>query len=366
MPVCPAAPPASAARRDLRPVALGDIDSANAGLGFDALALPSELAHILRVPLPLASHRQRQAVAGFAVEDQIAEPLEAVHVVLGPEVGPGEYLAVVVAHRDMAVWTQRAAPGQRLVPDVLGLPVPPEGCCAVCEAGGRVLARRADGTGYATRVDCLEAFLHADGAPQILLYGGRLPDAVPVGAPGLMRPGPTPEAARFDLLQGPHARAGRHGRRAFTRLAAVVALALAAHAMVLAADTVALRRIAQLRGVELHDALSARVPDLPPSLPLNEAMQRALPPAPAPRSAFLPLLAQVADVLGMEEGMVLRDLTYSTEDGGLSLAVEARDLPALQRIENELRETGLSVSSGAATTGDASAEVQYRVTGAGG
>ena len=70
-------------------------------------------------------------------------------------------------------------------------------------------------------------------------------------------------------------------------------------------------------------------------------------------------------MLSVQE-VTLRDLSYSAEDGGLSLSVEAPDLPALQRVEAELRGAGLSVSSGVATTGDGSAEVQYRITGAGG
>ena len=85
MPARPAEASAPAARPDLRPVAPGDGGAAHLALGADALALPSELAHILRVPLPLAAHRQRQAAAGFAVEELIAEPLEASHV--GPSGG---------------------------------------------------------------------------------------------------------------------------------------------------------------------------------------------------------------------------------------------------------------------------------------
>jgi general secretion pathway protein L len=359
MPARPAESPAPAAGPDLCAVAPAD-----AGLGADALALPSELARVLRVPLPLASHRQRHAAVGFAVEDLIAEPLEASHAVLGPELGPGEYLAVVVAHREMAVWASRAAPGQRLVPDVLALPVPADGCCSVREAGGRVLVRRADGTGYATRAEHLEAFWRADGAPQVVLYGGRLPDRVPVGAPGLVPAGPTAEAARFDLLQGAHARAGRGGWRLPMRLFGVLALALVAHAAVLAADAFALRRIALARETALRSVLADRAPDLPP-LPLSEALARVLP-APAARGGFLPLLAQVADVLGTEVEVTVRDLSYSAEDGGLSLSVEGPDLPALQRVEDGLREAGLAVSAGVATTGDGAAEVQYRITGGGG
>jgi general secretion pathway protein L len=365
MPARPAETPAHAARPDLRPVVTGDGGPVDLGLGADVVPLPSELVHILRVPLPLASHRQRQAAVGFAVEELIAEPLEASHVVLGPEVGRGEYLVVVVAHREMAAWAGRAAPGQRLVPDVLALPVPGEGCCSVREAGGRVLVRRADGTGYATRAEHLEAFWRADGAPQVVLYGGRLPEPVPVGAPGLMPAAPTLEAARLDLLEGAHARAGRGGRRLLTRLLAVLALALVAHGAVLAADVFALRRIAEAREAALRSALSERLPDLPASLPLHEALARAMP-APAARGGFLPLLARVAEVLGTEAEVTVRDLGYSAEDGGLSLSVAAPDLGALQRAEDGLRGAGLAVSAGVATTGDGSAEVQYRITGGGG
>jgi hypothetical protein len=115
----------------------------------------------------------------------------------------------------------------------------------------------------------------------------------------------------------------------------------------------------------LRSALSARVPGLPPSLPLNEGLLRALPATPAARGEFLPLLARVAEVLSLQE-VTLRDLSYGAEDGGLSLSVEAADLPALQRVEAELRAAGLSVSPGVATTGDGSAEVLYRIAGTSG
>jgi general secretion pathway protein L len=352
-----AGPPAPAPRPPLRAVVPVEIE-----LGPDAFALPTELAHLLRVPLPLASSRQRRAAAGFAVEDLIAEPLDASHVVLGSELGPGEYLAVVVGHREMAAWAARATPGQRLVPDVLGLPVPADGCCSVREAGGRVLVRRADGTGYATRSDSLEAFWRADGAPQIVLYGGRLPEALPVSAPGLMPPGPTAEAARFDLLQGAYARRGGVPGRVLARLGAVIVLALAAHAAIVGADTVALQRIAQDREAALRAELSARLPGLPSSVPLDQAVLQAYSGAGAAREGgFLPLLAQVSQILGATQAVVLKGLSYDAGDGALSLSVEAPDLAALQRAESDLRTAGLSVSAGVATTGESAAQAQFVV-----
>jgi general secretion pathway protein L len=248
------------------------------------------------------------------------------------------------------------------VPDVLGLPVPAEGCCSVREAGGRVLARRADGTGYGTRSESFEAFWRADGAPQIVLYGGRLPEGLPVGAPGLMPPGPTAEAARFDLLQGAYARRGGAPGRALARLAAVIVLALAAHAAIVGADTMALQRIAEDREAALRAELSARVPGLPASVPLDQALLRAYAGAGATREGgFLPLLAQVSQVLGASQEVALNGLTYDAGDGALSLSVEGPDLAALQRAESDLRTTGLSVSAGVATTGEGVAQAQFVV-----
>jgi general secretion pathway protein L len=359
MPLRPrhADPPAAPSRPHLALVGPAD-----AGLGEDALALPGELALMLRVPLPLPSHRQRQAAVVYAVEDLIAEPLDAAHVVLGPELGAGEYLAVVVAHRDMETWAARTGPGRRLVPDVLAVPVPAAGACAVREIDGRVLVRRADGTGYAARADRFEAFWRADGAPQIVLYGGRLPDDLPVSASGLMPAGPPADVLRFDLLQGPYARA-RHGtRRLAARLGVVAALALAAHGAIVAADTFALGRIAQDREAALRAELSRRLPGLPEALPLDVALLRALPQAAAGGGGFLPLMARASEALGPMIGEVaIRNLAWDAEDGGLALQVEAPDLETLQGVEAALEAAGLSVSAGVATTGDGAAEARYVV-----
>ena len=128
--------PAGIAREGL-PAAvapIGDAAGDAAGnVGADAVAIPSEFVHVLRAALPLPTQRQRRAAVGFAIEDQIAAPLEDTHVVIGPELAPGEYLVVAVSHRDMEDWASWTPPGMRLTPDVLGLPVPAAGFCSVCE-----------------------------------------------------------------------------------------------------------------------------------------------------------------------------------------------------------------------------------------
>ncbi len=330
------------------------------GLGADAVALPAEECLIVRIALPLASHRQRQAAAGFAVEDLIAEPIEASHVVLGPEVGPREYLAFVVSHAAMAPRAARANKLRgRLVPDVLALPVPSPGSCSVREAFGRVMVRRADGTGFAAPTDAFAALWQADGAPQVVLYGGRLPDGIPVGASGLMPATPTAEALAVDLLQGRYIRDNRARRRLVSRLGAIALLALAAHGVTYAADTYALRRIASERETQLRSELAARVPGVTGATPLDVALRRALPAAEQP-GAFLPLLARVSAALQpAADAITLKSLAFNAADGTLALAVEAPDLETLQTVATGLRDAGLAVSSGVSTTGSGGAEVRY-------
>lgn len=358
--------PARAGARARLSARLSVVGPGDAGLGADALALPGEHALLLRVALPLASHRQRQAAIAFAVEDSLAEPIERTHVVLGPELSPGEYLAIAVRHETMSTWAAKATAARaRLAPDVLGLPVPPEAGISVLETGGRVLVRRADGTGFATGLENFEAFWRADGTPQIVLFGGRLATGIPISATGLMPAVPTPEAARLDLLQGRYARTQGGHRRIATRLAAVLALALLAHGAILAAETVALGRIAETREAEMRAALTDRVPGLPATAPIDVALRRALPQAGPSGGGLLPLLAQVSEALEPMAGEIaLRTLAWSAADMSLAVTLEAADLATLQRVEAALAAARLGVASGVATTGDGAAEVRTVITGA--
>ena len=212
------------------------------GLGADAVALPAEECLIVRIALPLASHRQRQAAAGFAVEDLIAEPIEASHVVLGPEVGPREYLAFVVSHAAMAPRAARANKLRgRLVPDVLALPVPSPGSCSVREAFGRVMVRRPDGTGFAAPSRGLRGAVagrrraagRALRRPAAGRHPGRRqrPDA---GDAHRRSPGGRPAAGSL------YPRQPRAGAASFPASRAIALLALAAHGVTYAADTYAL------------------------------------------------------------------------------------------------------------------------------
>jgi type II secretion system protein L len=273
----------------------------------------------------------------------------------------GALLAVLARDRMEAWAAQTGQNKKRLVPDVLALPIPNPGDLSVREAAGRVLARRADGTGFATRSEAFETFWQAEGRPQVVLFGGRMPDAVPVSASGQKTGAVPPDALSFDLMQGQWAREFKGGRALWLRLAAVAGIALLAHLGILAAKTFALQRIAAERETELRAQLAARVPGLPEGTPVDLALRRALPPGQeGDPGGFTPLAARVSEALLPTVGSIsVRNMTFTAQDGSLSILVEGPDLETLQQVEGSLAAAGLAVEMGVATTSDDLAEVRY-------
>lgn len=335
----------------------GAIDN---GVGGDALAIPCEHVLLARVKFPFTARRQPQAAVRLAVKDLIAEPLDRVHIVLGPELGQGDFLVAILRHAVIEEWAPRAdAEHARLVPDVLALPVPPAGGVSVREARGRVLVRLADGTGFATRVEAFPTFWRAGGMPRIVLFGGQLQQGLRVSGVRSMPSAPPPEALTFDLLTDRYARKGGGLRHALMRVAAVLALALIAHGAILGAETVALGNIAQRQEALMRDGLArSSVPQR--SLPHAEALQQANPATGQPvGGGFLPLLSQISDALpSFGDGIVVHNMTFDADAGNLGILAEGPDLAALQEIESRLGAAGLNVSSGAATSSDGVAKVR--------
>ena len=324
------------------------------GVGSDAIAIPCEHVLLARVKLPLTAARQLQTAVRSAVEDLIADPLDEVHVVRGPELEQDDFLVAVLSHAVMEEWAPCAdARHSRLVPDVLALPVPPMGSLFVREAGGRVLVRLADGTGFATRSLAFPTFWRAAGMPRIVLFGGQLQGELPISGVQSMPAGPPPEALTFNLMTDRYARKGGL-RRTLKSVAAVAVLALIGHLALLGAETVVLGRIAEQQEALLRDE------PVGPSAILQSPLQKADPTGGWPASSgFLPLLAQVGGALTMfDEEITVRNMTFDADVGELAILVEGPDLAALQAMEAQLGDAGLNVSAGAATSSGGTAEMR--------
>ncbi len=328
----------------------------------DGIALvPTENVLLLVVALPAMAAAQRRAAVGFAVEDRIAQALDDVQVVLGPQMAPGVWLVAVTA-RSVLSGLAKTDPQALLWPDVLLVPVPRAGWAVLAEPG-RVLVRLPDGTGFATSAAAWPAFWAAAGSPGVTLFGGVLPATVPVVAQGDLPATADPALSGFDLRAGlPRSGGGQFLSRGARHLLAVCGVAMLAHLTLLVVDVTALARLAGQREQDLRAELNA-----PPGSDLDLLLAQALVARqPTDQSGVLGLLSGTFAAIAAEAGRVsVQTLRYAAAEDAAVLTLEAPDLATLQAVESALAAAGLGVTAGAATTRDGAAEVQMTIRGGG-
>ena len=229
----------------------------------DISFVPSETVLLLAVSFPKMAPAQRRSVAGFAVEDLIAQPLDQCHVVLGPQVKADEAGGVwLVAVVSLAVMDDifRAHAGSQavLLPDVLALQVPSDGAWSVLARDRRVLVRLPDATGFATDCTVLAAIWAAAGQPKIVLLGGVLPEDLPIAEQTALALAPDPALRALDLRRGRFARRGGGLPLGLRSLGLICAVALLGHLGLLLLDVLGLGRIAATQEATLRAALEAQ------------------------------------------------------------------------------------------------------------
>lgn len=343
--------------------------------------IPAECVSLFALELPVRGTAKRLAALPFALEEELAAPLEQMHVALGPEAGPQgaaagtvpdpsappRVLAAAVAREVMVIMAARHGKGP-VLPEMLAVPRPdpaPDGAArwAVWRTGARCVLRLSDGTGFALRTDMLAPLWERAGRPAVVSMGEALPKSFGAEDLSAAPPPPDPVDLSFDLAQGAFAE-GVSGWGRTARLAAIAAaMAGAAHLALLFADVTALGRIAQAERLRAQEAVAAVLPGVtvgPQTAPL---LSRLAPVAAAPAgSAFLPLLGASADaLLGARPAPGFRRLSFSAAEPRLTVLVEASGLEALQSLEQLLREGGLEVATGAATAADGAAQAEFRI-----
>ena len=323
----------------------------------------TETALLLNVTLPKMAASQRKAAVQFAIEDKIAQPLDQVHVVLGPKIHDDDtsaaWLVAVISNAVMEshVATQPANAGVMLL-DVLALQVPVDGEWMVLAERTRVLVRLPDWSGFATTTAMLPIFWQAAGCPKIILLGGVLPDELPVAAHIALEKFIDPKLLKFDLRSSRFARPGAGLPKGARAIALVLAVAIMGHLSLLALDIIGLRRVAAAQETALRLALEAA--GQPVVGDIDSTLTTVLTAQGKPESGeFLPLLAQSFGAIGPQAGQLqIRDLRFAEGQNALTLTIEAPDLAALQSAETAFASAGLQVSAGAATTADGAAEAQ--------
>lgn len=136
--------------------------------------VPSHEVRLTEVALPSRRRRQALAALPYNIEDELAEDVDQCHIA-HRLVGAGAGALVAVVARDrMDEWlTSLTGAGIRaavMTPDLFLLPVPEQGWSLLLE-GGRVLVRKANGTGFE---------LEADNAAVVLAGGGDASEPLPV------------------------------------------------------------------------------------------------------------------------------------------------------------------------------------------
>ncbi|ODP39427.1 type II secretion system protein GspL [Sphingomonas turrisvirgatae] len=315
--------------------------------GPATVLVPSESVLLLAVDLPLASRAKRLAALPFAIEDRIADPLDAVHIALGAEIAPQRYLVAVVRHSVMLRWIEladAAALGHAaLVPDALALPVPDAGEWSAEAADGRVLVRTGDGTGFALPTALIAQAWEAAGRPRIWNIGGSPIGELPheprvTGGGGLAERLLTPPV---DLRQGPYARRAVARGSWLRRLGWVAAAGIAAHTVIAAADTVMLRVIAERRADDTRAAIAQAAPGASISGDLRTSVADLLPPPGQEASAFVPLIARTSSALApLSSAVTARAMRF--DGNALVLDLDPGDPGLADRVRGALRAGGVA------------------------
>lgn len=319
------------------------------------LLVPSESVLLLPVDLPLPNRAKRLAALPFAVEDRIADPIDAVHLALGDAIGDRRYLVAVVRHNVMAEWVAIAEGAgigaAAFVPDALALPAPVEGW-SVEVTGGRALVRAADGTGFAIPLPMLVAAWEAAGRPVVQALGEPLPEAM-AGDGAAFPPAPLGDriaAAPIDLRQGAHARRRTAWPSTTRKVAMILGLAALAHGVIAVADTLMLQRIAERRQAALQQLVATTAPSVPTGG--DDFMVRVadLLPRPTGSNRFVPLLSRVAGALSpIGPALVVNAMTF--EGNALTLDCQSPETGMADRLRAALLSAGVAAQVSAAPGG---------------
>lgn len=317
------------------------------------------------VTLPKAAARHRAAMLAFALEDQVAAPIETVVVTPGPVAQKGrsgDGTLVFVANNKMI---ENLPDDLRVMPEFLLVPRPKgDDTWCVWREGPRAVVRQSDGTGFACLTTALPLVWDMAGQPALISLAHPLPDPLVFEDRSANPPPPDPADMAFQFLRDT-AQSGAGIKRFAPWLMGLALAAGTAHLALVAADVWALKRQAADARATAEAAIAPFLPGVTLAGPVDPILARLTPaPQTVSRSDFLPVLAQVSEALTQvgNTGAPLgfRRLSWGT-DNQLVILIEAANLNDLQRAQQTLQAQGFQVSAGAANASDGGAEVEMRL-----
>jgi len=352
-----------------------------AGARHVVVLVPSEQVVLLETDAVSARRAQLAKAVPFALEDQLASPVEELHFALAEHVAGARLGVAVVARAALRGWIETLAQlgirADAVVPDSLALAPPGEGATVLIEPA-RALLRWGPAHGCVCETAALAQWLAVIApatvqvhdfrqAPRLDLpvdvarYHERQSDPLALFAAALVR-GPA-----INLLQGEFAPNHRHvparklWRRAGLLAAASVILALA----YAGGDYLRLKRESDRLEQAQHDALRATLPELgdvagDPRQLMQSALTRMR--GDSATGGLLPLLGRIGPVLSATTRVSLKSMEY--RNATLELGLRAPDVPTLDLVREQLANiSGLKAEVTAATTSDKGVDGRLRISG---
>lgn len=321
-----------------------------------SLLVDGREVRVVEATIPARSDRQAQQAAPYAIEDDVAEELDQLHVVCGVAGSRGKRWVAVIRQDTLRALIEPvvAAGAQvaKVLPDFLALPHRPEHW-SLLEDGARMLVRTGPQQGFASDLDlfgCLAARLCSKQRPSGLdLFGEctipsalidipQHPHALPDGTIKLLVEG-TGLPHSLDVLPANY-RADRAGSASGLRVAAVLLLlALMVHVGFLIRDTrrleAALVSAREAQSVFMGRAFPAITRVVNPEVQATQAVSE-LRAQTGHSMSVLAMLHIVGNRLFTEgDSLVLENLNYA--DGILSLRLAAPDIASLERYSEALK-----------------------------
>lgn len=342
--------------------------------------VPASEVLLLETAAVAKNRAQLVKAVPYALEDQIAQPVEELHFALAPKVEDGRVGVAAVAHARLKAWlatlTEAGVHPDAIVPEVLALPV---GGLLIEQdkAELRLAAWRAASIDVDFLSDWLE-FANDGSLPQIDVYDARVapPLALPVKPrayherqrdPLALLASGMPGEPALNLLQGDYA--PRHRSAPVARLWRMAAM-LAGFALVLAFAQAAMERYALARQSDRLDAamrgiLLEHFPEMEkvagePAALMKSALAR-LGGSDASGGAMY-ALGRIAPIVGQTTRVTTRGIEF--RNGVLELSLTAPDVPTLDTIRERLTTVpGLKVEVTAANPGANGVDGRLRITG---
>lgn len=331
--------------------------------------VPSE--HVVLLEADAVSTRRAQLAKAvpFALEDQLASPVEELHFALPDTIAGGRIAVAIVARATLRGWidtlAQAGISADVMIPEALALAANAEKATLMIEPE-RALLRWSATHAVACDPPALSQWLSLVAAPAAEVFDFRqaprqtLPitvsgyherqlDALTFLAAQLVR---EPE---LNLLQGEFAASHRHlplpqlWRRAALLAAAAVVLAI----VYAAGDWLRLNRESDRLEDEQRAALRANLPELAnvagdPRQLMESALARMR--GGENGSGLLALLDRIGPILAGTTRMSLKSVEY--RNATLEIGLRAPDVPALDLVREQLTNIGLHAEVTSANTSD--------------